>query len=162
MRDPLNPARWRGHLDKLLPKPSKIAKVEHYKALPIADLPAFYKALREQSCISAKALEFLILTATRTNETIYMKWSEVSFNEELWTIPAERMKMEKEHQVPLSPRAIQILKEMEQFKTSDYVFNGSKKGRPMSNMAMLTLLKKRMEYKITVHGFRSTFRDCGS
>ena len=161
MRDPLNPARWKGHLDKLLPKPSKIAQVKPLEALPIEDLPALISKLQERTCTAAKALEFLILTASRTSEVIGMRWEEISFAKELLVIPAKRMKAGREHIVPLSKRAIEILEEMKIFKsTSDYVFNGPTEGKHLSNMAMLVLLQKRMGYeKITVHGFRSTFRD---
>ena len=108
-RTGLNPARWRGHLDNLLPARNKIAKVEHHAALPYADVPAFMVKLRQQEGMAARALEFLILTAARTGEVIGAQWPEINLREKLWTIPAERMKAGKEHRVPLSPRAVEIL-----------------------------------------------------
>ena len=154
-----NPAELKGNLENLLGK--CLENVKSLEALPRKDLPEFVDKLQKRSnCISARALEFTVLTASRTGETLGMKWSEVSLEEKLWTIPAERMKMKKGHQVPLSPRAIEILEEMKQIEVSEYVFNSPDRGRPMSDAAMRTLLQKRMGYKeITVHGFRSTFRD---
>jgi integrase len=108
-RTGLNPARWRGHLDNLLPARNKIAKVEHHAALPYADVPAFMVKLRQQEGMAACALEFLILTAARTGEVIGAQWPEINLREKLWTVPAERMKAGKEHRVPLSPRAVEIL-----------------------------------------------------
>ena len=161
LREGPNPARWKGHLDKLFAKPSKVMKKKHHSSLPFNEVSAFIVKLQEHKFISPKALEFLILTASRTSEVIGMKWEEVLFNKKLWVIPAERMKAGREHVVPLSKRAIEILGEMKQIEVSEYVFNSPLEGgKPLSNMAMLVLLQKRMGYKgITVHGFRSTFRD---
>ncbi|MEY4966462.1 MAG: hypothetical protein RL274_2045 [Pseudomonadota bacterium] len=150
-----NPSIWRGHLDTILPKPRKVSRVKHHKALPYADLPQFIQELQAREAIAARALEFSILTAARTGEVIGAKWSEIIGN--VWCIPAERMKADREHRVPLSPRALTILRQAQRSKhDGDYLF--SRNGKPLSNMAMLTLLK-RMDVKVTVHGFRSTFRD---
>jgi integrase len=152
-----NPARWRGHLDKLLAKPSKVQKTEHHSALPYMELNGFIEQLRQQEGIAAKCLEFTILTAARTGETIGATWDEIDLNAKTWTIPAVRMKAEREHRVPLSAHALSILDEMAAVRTKDYVFPGTKKG--LSNMAMLAVLKRMDRADITVHGFRSTFRD---
>jgi integrase len=142
-----NPARWE-LLKGVLPKKPK---AEHHKAMPISELPAFMAGLREKESLSAKALEFLILTASRTNEVIAMRWSEVDFAKKLWVIPAKRMKAGKEHRVPLSDRAIAVL--------SSVPRNGSDMIFPLSNMAMLELLKGVAGNGYTTHGFRSSFRD---
>jgi len=155
-----NPARWKGHLDKLLPARSKIAKVKHHAALPYRDMPAFMERLRKMESISARALEFTILSAARTGETIGAKWDEFDFSEKVWAVPGERMKSGREHRVPLSDRAIKILENLPREKDSEYVFPGSRKGRHLSNMAMLELLRGMEGTEgLTVHGFRSTFRD---
>ncbi|MER8912239.1 integrase arm-type DNA-binding domain-containing protein [Mesorhizobium sp. M0761] len=155
-----NPARWRGHLDKALPARSKVAKVQHHEALAYADLPAFMTRLRAMDSISARALEFTILNAVRTGEAIGAMEGEIDFANKLWTIPAERMKSGRPHRVPLSERAIEILKSVPREADSPYIFPGARKGKPLSNMAMLELLRgmEGME-GLTVHGFRSTFRD---
>ncbi|SDR07395.1 protein of unknown function [Burkholderia orbicola] len=158
-RDGENPARLKGHLDTLLPKRSRVQKVEHHPALPYADLPDFMKELRASEGTAARALEFLILTATRTNETIGATWQEFDLDEGTWTVPAERMKMRKEHRVPLSARAIALVKAQQTLKRGDYVFPGARDKKPLSNMAMLQLLERMKRDDITVHGFRSTFRD---
>lgn len=154
-----NPARLKGHLDKLLPKRSRVQKVKHHPALPYADLPDFMKLLRAEEGIAARALELLILSATRTNEVIGARWPEFKLDEGVWIIPAERMKMRKEHRVPLSAQAIALVKAQENTKQGDYVFPGAKYQKPLSNMAMLQLLDRMKRNDITVHGFRSTFRD---
>lgn len=153
-----NPARWRGHLDNLLAKRSKVKKVEHHPALPYAEIGAFVDDLRKQDGMGAKALEFTILTAARTGEVIGARWDEVDLPSKAWTIPPERMKAEKEHHVPLCDRAIEILKELQPLG-GEYVFPGLKPGKSLSNMAMLSLLKRMERGDLTVHGFRSTFRD---
>jgi integrase len=153
-----NPARWRDHLDNLLPRRSKVKKVEHHPALPYAEMGAFIAELRGQAGTAALALEFTILTATRTGETIGARWEEFDTSGKTWTIPAARMKAEKEHRVPLCDRALAILKELHKLG-GEYVFPGLKPGKPLSNMAMLTLLKRMGRGDLTVHGFRSTFRD---
>ena len=154
-----NPARWRGHLDKILPKTSKLARVKHHPAMLFPDVAAFLKELRAIGGHTALALELIILTATRTSEVLGAKWSEFDLTQRLWVIPAERMKAGKEHRVPLSARAIAIVKELQSLRTSAFVFPGIKAGRPLSNMAMLMLLRRMKRADITVHGFRSTFRD---
>lgn len=154
-----NPARLKGHLDTLLPKRSRVQNVEHHPALPYADLPAFMNKLRSGEGVAARALELLILTATRTNEVIGATWQEFNLDEGIWTIPAERMKMRKEHRVPLSARAIALVRAQQEVKRGDYVFPGARDKKPLSNMAMLQLLQRMNRDDITVHGFRSTFRD---
>jgi integrase len=153
-----NPARWRGQLDQLLPARSKLNSIKHHAALPYAEIPDFMKALRANLGNSAAALEFLILTAARTSEVIYAKWSEIDFKKKLWTVPALRMKSRREHRVPLSPAAVAILKRMEQAK-GEYVFSGRTPNSPLSNMALLMTLGRMNRADITAHGFRSTFRD---
>jgi integrase len=159
-----NPARWRGHLDKLLPARGKVRKVEHHAALPYGELPGFLAALREQEGISARALEFTILTAARTGETIFARWSELDLLDKTWTIPAARMKAGREHRVPLSARALAILQEMQAHRHADdgFVFPGGKPGKPLSNMAFLRLLRRMKRDNLTAHGFRSSFKDWAS
>jgi integrase len=158
-REGENPARWRGHLENLLPQKSKVAEVAHHAALPFADLPDFMKALRAEESIAARILEFLILTASRTGEVIGARWSEFNTETTLWTIPADRMKAGKMHRVPLSGRAVQIIQNFKKNSLGEFVFTGGKKDKPLSNMAMLALLKRMERSDITAHGFRSTFRD---
>lgn len=143
---------------KPLPHQGASKRVRHHPALPFAELPAFMVALRERDTISARALEFTILTAARTSEVIGAKWSEMDLDAKVWTIPAERMKAGKEHQVPLSKRAIALLESLPR-ERGGYVFPGSKAKAPLSNMAMLELLRRMDGKGVTVHGFRSTFRD---
>jgi integrase len=152
-----NPARWRGHLDKLLPRRSKVAPVNHHDAMPYVELPAFMVELRKRSGASARCLEFTILTAARTGEAIGAKWSEIDLKARTWMVPAERMKTGKEHVVPLSDQAVEILKTIS--RARDYVFENRRAGKPLSNMAMIMLLRDMGRGDITVHGFRSTFRD---
>jgi integrase len=154
-----NPARWRGHLDKLLPARSKVRKVEHHPALPYDELADFVGVLRSQEGIAARALEFLILTAARTGEVIGARWGEIDLEEKIWVVPAARMKVGREHRVPLSAAAIAVLEEMKKIRESDFVFPGGKRGKPLSNMAMLAVLKRMDRGDLTSHGFRSSFRD---
>ncbi len=154
-----NPARWRGHLDKLLPARTKVAKVKHHAALPYAEIGDFMASLRGQEGVSPKALEFAILTATRTGEAIGALWSEIDLDGRMWTIPPERMKAGKEHRVPLSDRAVALLRSLPREKDNPHVFIGDKKGRGLSNMALLMTLRRMGHDDLTVHGFRSTFRD---
>ena len=154
-----NPARWRGHLDQLLPARSRVQKVQHHAALPYAEVGQFMAELREQVTTSALALEFLILTATRTAEVMGAIWTEIDLDAAVWTIPAERMKAKKEHRVPLSKPALAILKRLHKHRAGEFVFMGAKPGRPLSNMALLMLLERVDRSDLTVHGFRSTFRD---
>lgn len=153
-----NPARWVGHLDKLLPKRSEVQKVEHHPALPYTAIGDFMVDLRKQKNMAATALEFTILTAARTGEAIGARWEEIDLSEKLWICPAARMKAKKEHRVPLSTRAVAILKELQKIG-GDFVFPGLKPDTHLSNMAMLNLLKRMERGDLTVHGFRSTFRD---
>jgi integrase len=159
LRQGENPARWRGHLDHLLPAKSKVRRVKHHAALPYAELPDFIADLRAQEGVAARALEFTILTAARTGDTIGAVWDEVNTSDKVWTVPGERMKAGKEHRVPLSSRALAILRDEREVRTSDYVFPGGKAGKPLSNMAMTEVLRRMECGDITVHGFRSTFRD---
>lgn len=154
-----NPARWRGHLDKILPARSKVAKVQHHPALPYADIGAFMAGLRAMEGVSPRALEFTILTATRTGETVGARWSEIDLTAKMWTIPWERMKAGREHRVPLPDRAIGILDALPRDEESDFVFIGERKGKPLSNMALLMTLRRMGRDDLTTHGFRSTFRD---
>jgi integrase len=152
-----NPARWRGHLDHILAKPTKIARVKHHSALPVDDMPAFMVDLRKREGSAARALELVILTATRSGEVRGATWTEVDLDAALWTIPAARMKAGKEHRVPLSDAAVKLLKTLPRFEGSDLVFPGSK-GKPLSDMT-LTAVMRRMNVDAVPHGFRSTFRD---
>lgn len=150
-----NPARWRGHLAQVLPARKKLAR-GHHKALPYEQLPGFVEQLREREAVAALALEFTILTAARTGETIGATWAEIDLNKAIWTVPAERMKAGKEHRVPLSPRAVEILEHVRPL-SAEHVFAGPQGGK-LSGMAMSMLLR-RMGVDVTVHGFRSAFRD---
>lgn len=153
-----NPACWRGNLQRALPAPGKIKKVKHHRALDYSDIPKFMRLLRQRTGTAALALELTILTAARTGETLGATWPEIDLVNAVWTIPAERMKAAKEHRVPLSPRALQILAELDdKFTDSDFVFPGPSHDRPLSSMALLMLLR-RMETDVTTHGFRSTMR----
>jgi integrase len=154
-----NPARWRGHLENLLPKRSKVRRVEHHAALPYAEIGAFMAELRQQEGVAAGALEFAILTAARTGEVIGARWTEINAPERLWAIPAERMKGGREHRVPLSDAALAIVEKMAAIRSGDFVFPGAKAKRPLSNMAFLMLLRRMRRDGSTAHGFRSTFRD---
>ena len=160
-RDGENPARWRGHLQNLLPARSKVQKVEHHPALPYAVIGAFIDELGRQDGVAARALEFLILAAARTGEVIGARWPEIDFDNKVWTIPAERMKAGREHRVPLAERALAILEEMKRDRPegNDFLFPGGKPRAPLSNMALLALLKRMGRGDLTTHGFRSTFRD---
>jgi integrase len=152
-----NPARWRGHLDTLLPARSKVAKVKHHPALPYSEAGAFMKELRCRTGVAAQSLEFLILTAARTEEVRTATWDEIDLNAATWVVPGERMKAGKAHTVPLSDRAVEILKSLAH--RTGYVFC-SPKGEPLSNAGMDSVLKRMGRGgQITVHGFRSTFRD---
>jgi integrase len=157
-----NPARWRGHLESLLPARSKLATVEHHAALPWREIGSFMAALRAQEGNAAKALELIILTAARTKEAIGARWDEIDLKAKVWTIPAERMKAGKEHRVPLSEPALAVLLGMLPLRNpeaGDWVFPGQKEGRPLSNMACLMALRRMGRGDLTAHGFRSTFRD---
>jgi integrase len=155
-----NPASLKGGLGQLLPKARKIAKVKHQPALPYQQINAFVQALRKKQGVSPKALEFLILTATRSGEVLGAKWDEIDLEAKVWTIPAERMKAGREHRVPLSGRAMAILREMLAGRQCDYVFPDPTGKKGMSNGALLAVIKGMPGYTAYVpHGFRSTFRD---
>jgi integrase len=162
-----NPARWRGHLENLLPRPSKAkaaarrenGRGEHLAALPYAELGGFMAALREQKGIAARALEFAVLTVARRGEVLGAKWSEIDLGERLWVIPAGRMKAEKEHRIPLADRALAIVEAMAAIRSSEFVFPGAKTGQALGNIAMLLQLRRMGRGEFTVHGFRSSFSD---
>jgi integrase len=154
-----NPARWRGHLDHVLPAPGAIAKVQHHAALPWGEVGAFMAELRSREGVSARALEFAILTAARTNEVIGVRWTEIDFDAATWTIPAERMKMDKEHRVPLSEAALALLRNLYTEDGNDLIFIGAQAGRGLGDRALAEVLARMGRTDITVHGFRSTFRD---
>jgi integrase len=156
-----NPARWRGHISEALPQPEKINGVEHHPALPYAEIGTFMVDLRRRDSTTAKALEFLILTAARTGEVIGATWSEIDLASKVWTIPADRMKGGREHRVPLSDRAVAILREMQSRCQSDYAFPGQRNAG-LSNASLSAMLKIMHRADLTVHGFRSTFRDWAS
>lgn len=156
-----NPARWRESLKSQLPDRAKVQAVKHFAALPYAEIGAFVEVLRTREVIAAKALEFTILTAARTGEVIGALWDEFNLADAVWIIPAERMKAQREHRVPLSPAALTVIQGMEEVGESEFVFPGGRQGRPLSNMAMLTLLKRMGRNDLTVHGFRSSFTDWG-
>jgi len=156
-RDGENPARWRGHLSVSLPKPAKVSKVKHFKALPYKELPAYFQQLRQINTIAAKALAFTILTATRATEARECRWCEIDTSNKVWIIPAHRMKADNEHRVPLSDEALKIINEVQGYNT-DLLFTGIKRGQAISEATIRKLLKK-THATITTHGFRSTFRD---
>jgi integrase len=155
-----NPARWRGHLDQLLPKRQRLTR-GHHAALAYDAVPVFMEALRERPAVAARALEFTILHACRTSEVLGATWNEIDLEKKVWTIPATRMKAAREHRVPLSVRSREIIEAMREKGTEGYVFPGPKPKEPLSTMAMAMLLR-RMKAEITVHGFRSSFRDWAS
>ena len=153
-----NPAAWKGNLDKLLAKPGKVRAVEHHPALPADQVPAFLERLRRMSGAAARALEFVILTACRTGEVIGACWDELDLEKAEWRIPAARMKSRRPHVIPLSKGALELIAQVPRLDSSPYVFRNAAAG-PLGSMALLAVLK-RMDIKgITVHGFRSTFRD---
>lgn len=152
-----NPARWRGHLDKLLPKPSKVRKVKHFAAMPYDQLPDFFTLLRKRETVSARALVFTILTTVRTTETRLAHIEEIDFIKAVWTIPAERTKSGRDHRVPLTKEALAVLKQAN--RDTGLIFPNAD-GEPLSDAAMLKYLQEDMKHPtLTVHGFRSTFRD---
>lgn len=164
-RDPMNPARWRGHLDKLLPRPARVRTVAHHPAMPYPELPGFMADLARLNSVSALALRFLILTATRSGETLGATWAEIDLEAAVWTIPAARMKAKRDHRVPLTGAALAILEALPRLHGTPYVFPGARDSRPLSNMALLQLMRG-MGYGVggtrgayVPHGFRSTFRD---
>lgn len=154
-----NPARWRGHLDKLLAAPGKVQKIEHHPALPFDELGAFMVQLRQQEGMGARALEFAILTAARSGEVRGATWNEIDLTDAMWTIPAERMKAKREHRAVLNDEAVALLKSLP--RKGDLIFTNTRGGM-LSDMTLTAVLKRMGRSDITAHGFRSTFRDwCG-
>jgi integrase len=158
-REGENPARWRGHLAALLPPRSKVARVEHHAALPYRQVGEFMTALRKQETTAASALEFAILTTARTGEVIGARWAEIELDEALWTIPAQRTKAHREHRIPLAPAAVAVLQKMRERAEGEFVFAGATPRGSLGNEAMSGLLERMDRFDITVHGFRSSFRD---
>jgi integrase len=159
LRSGENPARWRGHLDHLLPKRQKLTR-GHHAAMPYREVRAFIERLHRTGSVSALALEFLILAASRTGEVLGGRWNEIDFENRVWTIPATRMKAGRAHRVPLTSRMLSILDRVRPFGDGlqSYIFPGRDVGKPLSNMA-LEMHLRRMKLEVTVHGFRSSFRD---
>lgn len=153
-----NPALWRGHLEKLLPKRTKVQKVKHFAAMPYNELPDYFRSLRKIDTLAAKTLAFTILTATRSNEAREAKWEEIDLKAKAWIIPDERMKAGRPHRVPLTQECIEILNEVKRLKVNELVFPGLRKGKPISDAALLKHLKQ-THCELTIHGFRSSFRD---
>jgi integrase len=154
-----NPAQWKNHLEQALPARSRVAKVEHYAALPYFQAPTFMGKLREDTSVTARCLEFIMLTAARLTEAKEACWLEIDFETRTWAVPASRMKSGKEHKVPLSDPALALLKEMLAIRQSDYLFPGYKPGRPLGHNGLWMLARRAAGADITVHGLRSTFRD---
>lgn len=154
-----NPARWKGHIDKMLPARNKVKATEHHPALPWLEMGAFMVTLREQEGIAARATELAILTATRSGEVRGAVWDEFDLDNAIWTIPPDRMKAKKEHRVPLSVQAIKLLKTQKEQFPNGLAFPGMKEGKPLSDMSLTAVLRRMERNDITVHGFRSSFRD---
>ena len=153
-----NPAAWRGHLDQLLPKRQMLSR-GHHAAMPIDDVPGFIERLSAVPGVSARCLEFAILTAARTGEAIGATWCEIDFERRLWIVPAHRMKAQREHRVPLSDRALAILSELAAARQGEFVFPSDRSLKPLSNMALSMVLRRMGIMDATTHGFRSAFRD---
>lgn len=155
-----NAALWRGHLDKLLPKQSKVQKVKHFPALTYTELPAFYSDLRKKNTLAAKALTLIILTASRSNEALGAQWNEIDMEAGIWIIPENRMKAGVEHRVPLTHEALTLLKELKTYQVNDdnRVFPGLREDKTISDSTVRKLVKVK-DSSLTIHGFRSTFRD---
>jgi integrase len=158
LRSGENPARWRGHLEQLLPKRQRLTR-GHHAAMNYSDLPTFVSDLRARKVTAAQALEFAILTAARSREVIGARWKEFDLDRALWTVPATRMKAGREHRVPLAQRSLNILKAVHETRNSDFVFAGQKSDKHLSVTALLVLLRRMKVENATVHGFRSSFRD---
>lgn len=175
-----NPAAWKNHLDHVLPQPSKVAPHKHHPALPFSRIAEFMKALSATDSVAASCLQFTILTACRSIESLECRWGEIDLDNKIWIVPPERMKMKREHRVPLTDGLIRILAHRKQTKVNEYVFPGQKENRPLSNMAMTNIIRRMHDVLrkcevdagnppkgwsdkdgsiITTHGFRSTFRD---
>jgi integrase len=159
LRDADNPARWKGRLDKLLPRRSKVRAVAHHAALAFPEIGAFMRDLRDRDGgVAARALEFLILTVARTGEVLGAQWPEIDLKAKVWVVPPDRMKGGREHRVPLSDAAVTLLQSMAKIRENDFVFPGGRRAM-LSDMALLMLLRRMGHGEITAHGFRSTFRD---
>lgn len=152
-----NPARWSGWLSHALPSPASIKNIAHHAAMPFNDVPAFMAALAKRDGVAARALEFAVLTAARTGEVVEARWDELDLTSKIWTIPASRMKSRREHRVPLSKRATEVLARLP--REAEFVFPGARARTPISNMAMTTVMRRMEQDAFTVHGFRSAFRD---
>ncbi|MGF6974924.1 integrase [Paraburkholderia sp. JPY465] len=157
----VNPAAWRGNLDKLLSAPKKTKRVRNHPALPIDQMGAFMVTLRATEGVSARCLEFSILTASRSGEARFAEWTEIDLEKKVWSVPAEKMKAKKEHRVPLSPAAVRLLQSIERKQGVDLVFPSPRSARVLSDMSLLELMR-RQNLEATPHGFRSTFRDWAS
>ncbi len=153
-----NPARWKGHLENVLPPLGKVRKVEHHHALPWREIDGFMAELAKQEGVGTLALRFAILTAARTGEVIGARWREIDMGNAVWTVPPERMKAAREHRVPLSDTALDVLREAAELGPDGFVFPGQRGGAPLSNMALLMTLRRMKRADLTAHGFRSTFR----
>ncbi len=153
-----NPARWRGHLDQLLPKRQRLTR-GHHAAMAYAELPAFIGKLQARQATAALALEFAVLTAARSGEVLGARWDEFDLDHGVWTLPASRMKAGREHRVPLSKRALKMVRAMHESRSGDFVFPGQKIGKPLSGMSLEMVLRRMKLNDVTVHGFRSAFRD---
>jgi integrase len=158
LRSGENPARWRGHLDQLLPKRQRLTR-GHHAAMNYAELPAFMSDLRAREAVAARALEFLILTAARSGEVLGARWEEIDLDRGVWTVPPQRMKGGREHRVPLPKRALEILRAMHEVRSGEYIFPGQRANKPLSAPALDMVLSRMKIEGATVHGFRSAFRD---
>jgi len=154
-----NPARWKGHLDQVLPPARKVAPVTHHAALPYAELSGFMVALREQEGIAARAFEFLVFTAARSGEVLGARWDEIDLDGATWTVPGGRMKAKREHRVPLSPAALDLLRSLPREDGNPFVFIGPNSGRGLGHMVFTRVLERMGRSNITTHGFRSSFSD---
>lgn len=154
-----NPALWRGNLKSLLPELKRSKRVKHHPAMSFDELPEFMKLLKQREAMAARLLEFIILTASRSNEARGAKWDEIDFAQKTWTVPAERMKMGKEHVVPLSNRAVEIVSDLFGLRVNEYIFPNPSKLKPFSENGTRALLHRMKRPDVTTHGFRSTFRD---
>jgi integrase len=157
-REGENPARWRGHLSNILP-PRRLLSRGHHAAMPYREVPAFIDRLQGAHAMAARALEFLILTACRTQEVLGASWDEIDLSAALWVIPAHRMKTRREHRAPLSSAALELLQTLHEARISEFVFPGQVRGKPLSNLAMAMLMRRMKADSSTPHGFRSSFRD---
>jgi integrase len=158
LREGPNPARWKGHLALTLPSKRKVSPVKHHPAVPVSDMPAFFKELQTREGTAARALEFLTLTAARSGEVRGAQWSEIDIAKKVWTVPAERMKAKREHRVPLSTQATVLLKALPSFKAGGLLFPGSKRANVLSDMSLAAVLR-RMQVEAVPHGMRSSFRN---